>query len=69
MREALERSLRSQDSPAAAAVAGPGPQVRMPRTPYVAAVRAALEAIQQGESYEICLTTQITHHLPQPVRG
>jgi len=63
IRDALEARLRSQ-----ATAAAEGPAVAMPRPAYVAAVERALDAIRQGETYEVCLTTQVRHRFASPVR-
>lgn len=63
IRDSLEARLRSQ-----ATAAVEGPEVAMPRPAYVAAVNRALNAIRQGETYEVCLTTQVRHRFASPVR-
>jgi anthranilate/para-aminobenzoate synthase component I len=66
-REAVEQRLRAQRSDTSQDDLLLCPRVRAPRDAYVAAVRSALAAIRQGETYEVCLTTALTHRLPRPV--
>lgn len=46
----------------------PAPQfaARDNRDSYLAKVRSAQEEISNGNSYEVCLTTSLTGHLPEP---
>jgi para-aminobenzoate synthetase len=42
-----------------------GFQLAHPRDRYIDNIKTALDLIRDGESYEVCLTTQITAHLPE----
>ncbi|KAJ2157544.1 para-aminobenzoate synthase, (PABA) [Coemansia sp. RSA 552] len=50
-------------------IAAPLLRPRMPRAEYIRAIKEAQEYIGQGESYEICLTTQFTAALGNSERG